>query len=265
MVKCDGCGLVRADPTADPQVITDLYSKSSFDYSEEVANLKRTYGRYLRKVDDYVESKGSLLEIGCGNGFFIEKALSMGYKTVKGIEPSMKAIEASNPSVRHNIICDVMRPGLFGAEEFDVICMFQLLDHISDPTTFLRECFKALKPGGVVLSINHNVKALSARLLGKVSPIVDIEHTFLFSKITIARLFEVHKFEVKRSGLVLNSYTIRYLVRLAPIARLLKQALLSVLVNAGLGRMRLFVPLGNLYLIAQKPATKNGFLLGGSQ
>jgi SAM-dependent methyltransferase len=255
MVKCDGCGLVRADPAVDPQVIADLYSKSGFDYAEEVANLKRTYGRYLRKVDDYVESKGSLLEIGCGNGFFLEKALSMGYKTVMGIEPSMKAIEASNPSVRPTIICDIMRPGLFGAEEFDVICMFQLLDHISDPTTFLRECFKVLKPGGVVLSINHNVKALSARLLGKASPIVDIEHTFLFSKITIARLFGVHKFEVKQSGLVLNSYTIKYLVHLAPIASLFKQALLSVLVNAGLGRIGLSLPLGNLYLIAQKPAT----------
>jgi SAM-dependent methyltransferase len=258
MVKCDRCGLVRSDPVAEPSVIEDLYSKSDFGYTEEVANLKRTYGCYLKKVDDYVESKEALLEIGCGNGFFLEEALSMGYKAVRGIEPSRKAVEASRPDIHPHITCDMMRAGLFREEEFDVICMFQVLDHISDPSTLLNECFNSLKPGGVVFSLNHNVEALSAKLLGESSPIVDIEHTFLFSKRTIARLFEVHKFEVKRSGWVLNSYAIRYFVHLAPLSKSLKQRLLSVLAHAGLDRIRLSLPLGNLYLIAQKPVTKRG-------
>ncbi len=265
MVKCDGCGLVRAEPVADPLAVFDLYSKSGFDYSEEVPNLKRTYGRYLKKVDNYVKNKCTLLEMGCGNGFFLEEAIAMGYESVKGVEPSMKAIEASEAHIRPNIVCDIMRSGIFGADEFDVICMFQVLDHISDLTTLLKECFKVLKPGGVVLSLTHNLKSLSARLLRDASPIVDIEHTFLFSKRTIAKLFQIHKFEIKQSGSVLNCYTIKYLVHLAPIAPSLKQVLMSVLVNSGLGRLSLLLPLGNLYLITQKPAAKIGSGLAGSQ
>lgn len=252
IVKCDSCGLVRSDPVADPEIIAQLYSKSSFDYSEEITNLKDTYVQYLAKLDDYGVHKGALLEIGCGNGFFLEEALRHGFAKVHGVEPSFSAIERSHANIRPHIVCDIMRAGLFGPEQFDVVCMFQTLDHIPDPGPLLDECFRVLKPGGFVLCLNHNIGAVSARLLKERSPIIDIEHTYLFNTPTISNIMTAHGFKVKSVGSVLNIYSLYYLIRLFPGPSAPKSWILSFLSGNFVGRVRLSVPLGNLYLIAQK-------------
>jgi len=113
-VKCSTCGLVRSDPVAPPELVAQLYRQSGFTYGDEVADLKRTYGRYLAELDKYGARKGALLEIGCGNGFFLQQALAQGYSSVRGVEPSRAAVSQAAPEVRDGIVCDLMRPGLFG-------------------------------------------------------------------------------------------------------------------------------------------------------
>jgi SAM-dependent methyltransferase len=253
MVKCNECGLVRSDPIADPALLAQLYHQSAFTYTDEVADLKQTYGRYLAELDHCGTQKGALLEIGCGNGFFLQQALAQGYRAVRGVEPSRAAVSQAAPEVRDVIVCDLMHPGLFAPAEFDVICLFQVFDHVPDPGALLDACLAALRPGGLVLSLNHNVSAVSARLLGERSPIVDIEHTYLYSPTTMARLFTSHEFRVLKVGSVRNRYSLRYLVRLLPLPGRAKGAVLGWLQRHAIGGVRLCVPLGNLYLVAQKP------------
>jgi SAM-dependent methyltransferase len=254
MVKCHTCGLVRSDPVAPLELVAQLYQQSSFTYTDEVADLKRTYGRYLAMLDGFGAQKGTLLEIGCGNGFFLQQALAQGYRSARGVEPSRAAVNGAAPEVRDGIVCDLMRAGLFGPGEFDVICLFQVFDHVPDPGTLLDACRVALRPGGLLLALNHNVEAASARLLGERSPIVDIEHTYLYSPATMARLFSLHGFRVLKAGSAWNRYSLRYLVRLLPLPRGPKGTLLAWLQRRAIGGLRLCVPLGNLYLVAQRPA-----------
>lgn len=254
-VRCNSCGLTRADPVADARALAELYARSRFDYSREVPNLKATYGRYLRELEHVGVDKSALLEIGCGNGFLLEEAVAQGFRCVRGVEPSEHAVARAREDIRPFIIRDVIRPGVFGREEFAVICLFQVLDHISNPAELLDECFKLLKPGGLILCLNHNVEALSARLLRNRSPIVDIEHTYLYSPSTIARLFSAHGFNVRRVGAVRNIYSLRYIVHLTPTPLRLKRVILAALERTALGRFRLALPLGNLHIVAQRPAT----------
>ena len=251
LVKCNDCGLLRSDPIADPGLLAQLYHDSTFTYNEEVADLKRTYGRYLARLDRLDARKDSLLEVGCGNGFFLEQALAQGYRAVRGVEPSRSAADQAAPVVRNSITCGLMQAGLFPAAEFDVICLFQVFDHVPDPGALLDACFDALRPGGMVLSINHNTAAVSARLLGERSPIVDIEHTYLYDPATMARIFAAHGLKIRESGSVWNHYALRYLVRLLPLPAKPKQAALNWLRKQAIGGLRFSVPLGNLYLIAQ--------------
>jgi len=253
VVKCDTCGLVRSDPVAAPEVMARLYAQSSFNYDDELTNLRHTYGRYLAELGSYDVRKGALLEIGCGNGYFLEEALAQGYEVVRGVEPSTAAVAKAAPEVRPSVLCDVMRPGLFLPEQFDVLCMFQVFDHIANPGALLGECLNVLKPGGLTLCINHDVDAMPARLLKERSPIVDIEHTYLYGRDTMARLFERHGFDVLHAGAAVNSYSLYYLVQLVPFPSALKRRVLTWLRGSRVGRLRLAVPLGNLYLIAQKP------------
>ena len=253
MVRCNTCGLIRSDPVADSEVLAQLYEQSTFDYVEEVANLQLTYGRYLAKLDGYGARKGSLLEIGCGNGFFLEEALRQGYEEVHGVEPSTEAVARASEKVGPNIRCSMMRPGLFEADQFDVVCMFQVFDHIPDPEALLDECFRVMKPGGLILGLNHNVEAVSARLLGERSPIIDVEHMYLYSPKTMGHILTEHGFRVKEAGSVTNDYTVNYLARLLPLPSLLKSGVMSLFGKTAIGRIQLRVPLGNLYIVAQKP------------
>jgi 2-polyprenyl-3-methyl-5-hydroxy-6-metoxy-1,4-benzoquinol methylase len=251
MVRCKSCGLVRSDPVADPALIAELYTRSTFDYAHEAKALQRTYGRYLRRLGKGV-SKGALLEIGCGNGFFLEEALRQGYADVWGVEPSRAAIEHASPEVRPRIINDIIRPGLFEEERFDAIVMFQVLDHLSDPHSVLSLCWRLLKPGGAVLALNHNVEAWSARLLKDRSPIVDLEHTFLYSPATARRLFIRSGFAVERVGAVFNTYSWAYILQLMPVPSAIKRLLSHDRKWNPFGRLQVRLPLGNLYLIGRK-------------
>jgi SAM-dependent methyltransferase len=253
MVKCNQCGLVRSDPVADSEVLAQLYQQSTFDYGDEVANLKLTYGRYLAKLDSHGAHKGMLLEVGCGNGFFLEEALRQGYESVRGVEPSTEAVAKAGPSVRSHITCSIMHPGLFEPNQFDVICLFQVFDHISDPDALLDECFRLLKAGGLILGLNHNIEAVSARLMGERSPIIDVEHMYLYSPTTMAGIFQSSGFRVMQVGSVFNNYTCRYLARLVPLPGLLKRFVLALFGKTALGRIQVKLPLGNLYIVAQKP------------
>jgi SAM-dependent methyltransferase len=247
---------VRSDPVAAPELQARLYAESTVEYTDETLNLRRTYGRYLAAVSALLPEKGPLLEIGCGNGFFLEEAMAQGFTDVRGVEPSRAAVEDAPPSLRSRIICDVMRPGLFAPETFSVICLFQTFDHLPDPSRMLTEIFALLKPGGLVLALNHNVEALSARLLGERSPIVDVEHTYLYSKRTMARIFSGHGFQVRQVRSATNQYTVHYLARLVPVPSRAKRAVLNFLKDRPAGRLRLRVPLGNLVLVAEKPAAR---------
>lgn len=255
MVRCNQCGLVRSDPIVQSDILSQLYSKSTFEYNEEVGNLKLCYGKYLSSLSQYNAKKDSILEIGCGNGFFLDEAMKQGYKKIRGVEPSLNAVEKATTEIRRLIECNVMHEGLFRGDEFDVICMFQLLDHIPDPKKLLDECYRVLKPSGLILCINHNVDAISARILGERSPIIDIEHTYLYGRKTLSRLFSGSGFNILGKGYALNVVSPHYLAWLLPLPNTMKSFLLNIMKLAWIRRLRMTLPLGNIYLIAQKPST----------
>ena len=68
IVRCRSCGLIRSDPIAASDVLEGLYRDSRMTYGEEIANLRRTYGKALARLG----RQGTLLEIGCGSGFVLE-------------------------------------------------------------------------------------------------------------------------------------------------------------------------------------------------
>jgi len=248
VVRCNRCGLLRSDPATDAAGVAALYERSTFDYGAEVPNLRLTYGRYLKRLDRFGADRDALLEVGSGNGFFLEEAMAQGYRRVTGLEPSKEAIESAPEAIRGLILNDVLRPDVVPDGSFTVACLFQVFDHLAEPGEALDVLHGMLRASGLLLLLNHNAAALFARILRERSPIIDVEHFYLYSPATLGRLVEAHGFEVVESERVWNDYSVGYMTRLLPVPAGVKQWIARTPVGAIQAR----APLGNLYLVARR-------------
>ncbi|OGK14851.1 hypothetical protein A2862_04460 [Candidatus Roizmanbacteria bacterium RIFCSPHIGHO2_01_FULL_38_41] len=155
------------------------------------------------------------------------------------------------PEIRKNIVIDLFKHGLFKDNFFDVICCFQTFDHIPNPNEFLSECYKILKKGGHVLFINHDVESLSARILRESSPIIDIEHTYLYSKKTMREIFSKNKFRVLTIENAFSMHDLSHWIWLFPLPAGIKKVVLRLLKITGIGKAKIKIYPGNLVLIAR--------------
>lgn len=253
LVRCINCELIFSNPVLEPEKTNKFYEKSLFSYGDESEYLKKTYRYYLEKaLHNKKKIHLKLLDIGCGNGFFLDEVKKLGIKSVHGVEPSKSTIEMAPESIKKNIKNSILKKGLFKENFFDVICCFHTLDHVIDPNFFLKICFKLLKKGGTVLFVVHNTDGLSVKLFGEKSAIFDIEHIYLFNPKSLTSLFSKNNFNVIDVFDVKNRYPLSYWSRMIPIPKILKIALLKLFEVTGIGKIPVSIKPGNIGIIAQK-------------
>jgi 2-polyprenyl-3-methyl-5-hydroxy-6-metoxy-1,4-benzoquinol methylase len=244
-VRCKKCSLYRSDPVSDID-LSELYKKSSFDYSNELHGLSNSYKKIVSKTCQNPSGK-TLIEIGGGNGFFLEEALDMGFNSVVEVEPSINAYNSAKPNLKQYFIVEMLKTGLIEYDIADIVVIFHVLDHLTDPAEVLRLIYKMLKPGGSICIAVHNINSVSAKVLGSKSPIFDVEHTYLYSQKTIKRMLTDAGFKRVKASHYKNSYSILYLIHLIPIGSGLKKKMLESKIMRKFSNIRLTVPLGNMW------------------
>jgi SAM-dependent methyltransferase len=257
MVKCDNCGLVFSSPILPPDKITGLYKKSECTYTDQVIYIANTYLKLFSEIKNYLPQKPKVLEIGCGDGFFLKALFDLGIKSVFGVEPGKDMVKNAAVEIRKNIKSDIFKKRQFPAKTFDLVCCFHTLDHLTDPALFVKEAYAILKPGGIVLVVTHDTEGLSVSLFGERSPIFDIEHIYLFSKPTISKLFEMYGFNTLTSKNLVNSYPLSYWLRMSGLTKDLKNFGQKILSTTGLANVNFSLAGGNLVYIGQKPKNLN--------
>ena len=246
-VRCKSCGLLRSDPVFSLD-LEKLYRESTFDYQSEIYGLKKTYLKIVARNIPIKKKQGAIYEIGCGNGFFLEVAKDVGFDVVAGVEPSKAAISKARSDIRKNLIASMMRSSLLENDKFDIGVMFHTLDHLADPATTLAACLQSLKKDGVFIAAVHNEKSWSSRLLRAKSPIIDVEHTYLFNKKTAKDLFEKVGFVNIKSRSYLNCYSLAYIIHLIPIPVSMRKKILSGNIGKLLLKIKVTLPLGNIWI-----------------
>jgi hypothetical protein len=109
----------------------------------------------------------------------------------------------------------------------------------------------------VLALVTHDYRAPINRLLGRRSPIVDIEHMQLFCPESLRRLLSGAGFSAPAIAAIRNAYPLRYWLRLVPLPGAMKATCIAGADAVGLGGLRISVNVGNLLTVARKPPVSN--------
>ncbi len=255
LIICRVCDLMYASPMPSPSQLHAAYQAASFDSGEEARCASRTYASYLRRIAASLPDRTAALDIGTGEGSFLEELAAAGFDQISGVEPSPAAIAAASSTIRARI-----RQGLFNADDFandsfSLITCFQTIEHVPDPLAICRGAHRLLKPGGALFIVCHNRRAMSAKLLGTSSPIFDIEHLQLFSPASSRRLLAEASFADIDIRPIWNRYPLHYWMKLAPIPRSAKAGVLRLLKGTRVGFIPIAIPAGNLLCVGYRRAS----------
>jgi 2-polyprenyl-3-methyl-5-hydroxy-6-metoxy-1,4-benzoquinol methylase len=253
MVECNMCGMLYANPVLRQEDLADAYKDASFDSWVESRLAAVTYRALLEPHLGGLSSRRSALDIGAGDGAFLEELLALGFADVIGVEPSEAPIKAARPSIRSYLKCGIFDAKQFPAESLDLITCFQVIEHVWDPVKITSDALALLKPGGMFFIVAHNRRAFSARIMGTKSPIFDIEHLQLFDKPTGAALLRNAGFDSVKVRSVRNKYPVDYWIKLFPLPIALKSTVRRMAKTSGIGNLLLSVPAGNLAVVGRKP------------
>jgi len=257
MVRCQNCDVVYVDKPPSQQALAQAYHVANYDSAEEANDAAAAYLRELGPLLARVKHD-SALEIGTGTGVLLEGLADRGFKRVLGVEPSTAAIAAAPEHRRAWIREGIFQEDDYEPESFDLVCCFMTLEHVREPLEIAESVLRLLKPGGAFVTVTHDYKSTVNRVLGRCSPIIDVEHMQLFSQRSIAALLARAGYGDVDVKPFANRYAISYWMRLMPLSPKVKQGLIRALSRMGLARLKVSFNVGNTIAVGYRQGGVKG-------
>ncbi len=158
MVRCAACGCVYVGQ--DPVHINfqDLYGAGYYtgghdqvfeDYVGQQA-ARRAHARrklaLLRHLPPRIPRQGRLLDVGCAAGFFLAEAQT--FYDVQGVELSEWSSAWAREQLQLSVFTGTLQQAAWPADHFDVLTLWDVVEHVPDPLPLLTEARRVLRPGG---------------------------------------------------------------------------------------------------------------------
>lgn len=178
-----------------PRNLNDVYSNNHY-LKKLTVNENRKYriqrfGKERVGIVRKYKKKGSILDFGCGSGYFLETAKK--YFDAEGVELSDNLrdwLKKNLNIISYKNLSDTRK-------KYNVITAFDVLEHVSNPISFLKEIKKKLKPKGIILIYTPNRDSLGFNYLGyNNNLLVPPAHLFYFNKTSLDILFKKAGFKI---------------------------------------------------------------------
>jgi 2-polyprenyl-3-methyl-5-hydroxy-6-metoxy-1,4-benzoquinol methylase len=172
IVKCKNCNFVYTNPRP---FVSDLGNYYAEEYYQDERHIRKYYNpdgtlkineidaeAGITQIENYVNKRGKILEIGAARGSFLAELKKRGWETY-GVEISSSACLIAKGQNGIDLFCgsfkDFESPFLF-----DVICMYQTLEHLPDPKFVLQKCYDKLEPDGILIISVPNLKSFDMKI-----------------------------------------------------------------------------------------------------
>ncbi len=192
--RCAECGFIFMNPRFSNEAIKSFYSKDYFDgnaeYSYHDERRKERFALHvwearLKVIRTFIRS-GRFLDVGCAFGGFLSAASR--YFEPAGIEPSEYAGSHARKKLGLQIHIGTLADHFFPYDNFLVITMIEVLEHMADPAFAVKECYRLLQKGGLLVIQTANMDGLQAKIFGENYAYYMPGHLSYFSKRTLVRL-----------------------------------------------------------------------------
>ena len=265
IVRCCDCGLIYSNPRWDDSELIDSYEAVQDPlYLQERGGRVLTFERHLRPLEKLAGPADGrqLLDVGCYIGVFLEIAARHGWDAW-GIEPSQWAAEQARTNGL-NVIHGTLATANLPNESFDVVTMWDVIEHLSDPMAEIRRVHRILKVGGLVVIHTMDIDSLFSRIMGRKWPWLMEMHIYYFSQRTMAEMLRKAGLQVLWSGPHGRFQTLGYLgTRFTALFGRLGRPVEWLLNATSLRQMTVPINLGDLFTVyARKQLPESSRLSG---
>jgi 2-polyprenyl-3-methyl-5-hydroxy-6-metoxy-1,4-benzoquinol methylase len=195
VVICNKCGLVYINPRLEENTITDAVSAGddTFYVSQREGRIE-TFQRGIELVETF-SPKGKILDVGCAAGFFLTNAKERGWET-QGVEPNTYLAEYGKKEFGLNVFNGTLKNAKFPDNYFDVVTMWDVLEHTTDPLSELHEANRILKKGGVLVVNFPDFSSIWAKIFRRKWWFLLSHHLYYFTPKTLRLMLDKAGFEV---------------------------------------------------------------------
>lgn len=153
-----------------------------------------TLKKKLKLINSFKTENKSILDVGAGTGDFLKICENGGWN-ITGVEPSEKA-RAIAKNKKIYLLEDILK---LENEQFDVITLWHVLEHIPNLTAYVQQLKSLLKPKGVLIIAVPNYKSFDAKHYKEFWAAYDVpRHLWHFSKTAMSKLFSLVEMKVEK-------------------------------------------------------------------
>jgi SAM-dependent methyltransferase len=216
IVRCRNCGLIYLNPRPTPQAMGYYYPTDYEPYRKapEEARFKiqqlhqrlKLRNRCLAVIR--LRKQGRLLDVGCATGTFLAEVKRYGNWQVFGVEPNQRAARYAGEQLGLDVFHGWLHEANFADNQFDIVTMWDVLEHVHDPRRTLTEIYRLLKPGGALICSVPNLDSVDARLFGRFWIGLDApRHLYVYSRHTLAAMLRTAGLQPQRFFCFYGRYT----------------------------------------------------------
>jgi SAM-dependent methyltransferase len=260
--KCNQCLTWFVNPIPSKEQIDAVYGSEYFsgatkgfgyvDYDFDKEAMKKVFTQHILDFERLILGR-DMFDIGAATGYFLLLAKARGWN-VSGIEISKDASQKAR-----NKGLDIITGTLSDTNiqrNFDVVTMWDVIEHMRNPEFEINLVNKILKPGGLLAINTPDSYSLIARILKKRwHLVVPPEHIWYFNKKSLSLLLERNGFKILKRGCVGKKFTIEYILQ--TLYRWQKLSIWKYLLDRVKGKSigQISIPINlrdNMYILAKK-------------
>ena len=253
VVKCKRCGLIYTNPRLNQDLIFKGYSMGEDPtFVSQAKGREITFARSLNYIEKHAK-KGKILDIGTAGGTFLHVAKQRGW-AVYGLEPNKWLCDWGKKQygidISHKSLFDQQYPDNF----FDVVTLYDVLEHMGDPKRTLQECNRILKPGGILVVNYPDIGSWLSRLMRRRWIFLLSVHIYYFTRPTIKAMLAKTGFKVEVVKPHIQTLSLGYLIyRMEAYSKLLHKTSKPVVKALRMNNLQVPYWLGQTFVLARKP------------